>query len=140
MQRKKNSNKRKANFKLDLEPGQAVWHQDCHIKKWNSGWIKEKLQKPHSYMIDTKDGACYRRNRNFTKPRQVPSTTENDHSYNLGWSGLPKASVSGPATSQTASPDAIPGLIHFPAKKSNSTPGRIGATSGSPRRSTHATK
>ena len=80
---------------LELEPGQAIWYQDPHSKKWNSGWIKEKLQEPHSHKNETEDGVNYRRNRNYIKPRQVPFTMQNEHS--TGWSGklpsLPKASA-----------------------------------------------
>ena len=54
------------------------------IKNLNSGWIKEKLQEPHSYTIESEDDVNNRRNRNFIKPRQVPYATENYYSTNLG--------------------------------------------------------
>ena len=54
---------------LELGSGQAFWLQDPHSKKWNSVWIIEKLEEPHSYIIETEDGAEYRRNRNSIKPR-----------------------------------------------------------------------
>ena len=70
---------------LELESGQAVWHQDPQTKNWNSGWIIEKSKEPNSFHIESKEGATYRRNQNFLKPRQVPhlDTTKNDYS-NLG--------------------------------------------------------
>ena len=65
-----------------------MWHQDPQTKNWNSGWIIEKAKEPNSFHIESEEGATYRRNRNFLKPKQVPrlDTTKNDYS-NLGWSG-----------------------------------------------------
>ena len=81
----------------------------------------------NSFLIETDNGMTYQRNRNFLKPRQVPSVPKNDYS-NLDLSGkhsLPKASAGGPATTKPASlsSDRIPPL----AKKSNSHE-RIGVT------------
>ena len=84
-------------------------------------------------MIETEDGVSYKRDRNFIKPRQVPNSTSRQNEYFTapGCSGeppsVPEASISGPATSQAASPDAILGLTYSLAKKFNSTQGRIGA-------------
>ena len=132
---------RNSKGELELELGQAIWHQAPHMNNWNSRWIKEKLQEPHLYTEESDNSATYRSNRNFIKPRQVPSIGQNENS--TGYPGLappslslPKASASDPVTSQSASlsPDRIPPL----AKKYNSED-RIGATRSSPRQSTRST-
>ena len=55
---------------MPLEVGQKIWHQDPHTKKWIPGTIQEFCKEPNSYILKSENGATYRRNRNFIKPRQ----------------------------------------------------------------------
>ena len=100
---------------MDLEVGQLIWHQDPHMKKWNTGTIHEELEEPHSYTIQDSAGQNYRWNWNWIKLRQVDETdlltateptgqvagSDSAHSHSS-----PEASASGPATSTLV--DAIP--------------------------------
>ena len=100
---------------MDLEVGQLIWHQDPHMKKWNTGTIHEELEEPHSYNIQDSAGQYYRWNRNWIKPRQVDKTdlltamepmgqvagSDSAHSHSS-----PEASASGPATHTPV--DAMP--------------------------------
>ena len=100
---------------MDLEVGQPIWHQDPHMKKWNTGTIHKELEKPHSYTIQDSAGQYYRQNRNWIKLRQVDKTdlsmatepmgqvaeTDSAHSHSS-----PEASTSGPATHTPV--DAMP--------------------------------
>ena len=56
---------------MPLEVGQKIWHQDPHTKKWIPGIIQEFCKEPNSYILKSQNGALYRRNRNFIKPRQA---------------------------------------------------------------------
>ena len=110
---------------LELEPGQAIWHQDPQTKKWNSGVIIESLKKPYSFIIESDNGVTYRRNRNFLKPHQVStsaSSEQTDHSTGAPrlpaeYPTLPKVSTSGLVTLQSAS--SGPPEMHSPAEQLN---------------------
>ena len=100
---------------MDLEVSQPIWHQDPHMKKWNTGTIHKELEEPHSYTIQDSAGQYYRQNWNWIKPRQVDETdlltatelteqvagSDSAHSHSS-----PEASASGPATRTPV--DAIP--------------------------------
>ena len=58
---------------MPLEVGQKIWHQDPNTKKWIPGIIQEFCKEPNSYVLKSENGATYRRNRNFIKPRQSSS-------------------------------------------------------------------
>ena len=61
---------RNSTTEMPLEVGQKIWHQDPHTKKWIPGTIQEFCKEPNSYILKSENGATYRRNRNFIKPRQ----------------------------------------------------------------------
>ena len=86
-----------SNNAIPCEARQCIWIQDPTSKKWNPGSIKEKATELNSYLVEL-NGAEYRRNTNFIKPR---ASTEVHFSTS-------EASASGPATIQTSSVDAIP--------------------------------
>ena len=64
---------RNSTTEMPLEIGQKIWHQDPNTKKWIPGIIQEFCKEPNSYILKSQNGATYRRNRNFIKPRQSSS-------------------------------------------------------------------
>ena len=52
-------------------PGQDVRIQDHRTKEWQQGTIRRECQEPRSYVVETEDGGCLRRNR-----RHIQSATE----------------------------------------------------------------
>ena len=82
-----------------------VANTNCREMSWHV-----LSHKTHTSYIDTENGATYRRNQNFRKSRQVPSTSEKSDS--LGWSSKksyfpPEASAHDPVTPHQLS-KAIP--------------------------------
>ena len=41
---------------MDLQVGHPIWHQDPHMKKWNTGNIHKEFEEPHSYTIQDSAG------------------------------------------------------------------------------------
>ena len=124
---------RELNKVEDLEPGQMIWHQDPNTKRWHTGIIKEKLDEPQSYSIEASNGAIYRRNRNFLKPRQTSTSQDEnpdsttrinftDSEMDLHIEELPEASTSGIATSTSSDDQITPDMPTSP-QKSNSVRG-----------------
>ena len=115
---------------MDLEVGQPIWHQDPHMKRWNTGTIHRELEEPHSYTIQDSAGQYYRWNRNWIKPRQVDETdlstateltgqvagSDSAHSHSS-----PEASASGPATRTPV--DAMPTVESTVLQNPNSARG-----------------
>ena len=56
---------------FSLKVGQDVYHQEPPTKKWHPRVIENTCKEPHSFMVRSTNGAVYRRNRNFLKPRQT---------------------------------------------------------------------
>ena len=118
------------NTEMDLEVGQPIWHQDPHMKKWNTGTIHEELEEPHSYTIKDSAGQYYRWNWNWIKLWQVDET---DLSIAMGLTGQvagsdsahshssPEARTSGPATHTPV--DAIPTVKSTVLQNPNSARG-----------------
>ena len=124
---------RELNKVEDLEPGQMIWHQDPNTKRWHTGIIKEKLDEPQSYSIEASNGAIYRRNRNFLKPRQTSTSQDKnpdsttrinftDSEMDLHIEELPEASTSGITTSTSSDDQITPDMPTSP-QKSNSVRG-----------------
>ena len=70
---------RSSTTEMPLEGGQKIWHQDPHTKKWIPGIIQEFCKEPNSYILKSENGATYRRNRNFIKPRQAEKNSNSTH-------------------------------------------------------------
>ena len=96
-----------SNNMIPYEAGQRVWIQDPASKKWNPGSIKEKATEPNSYWVEL-NGAEYRQNTNFIKPRQTQDIDPSSRASTEVHFPTSEASASGPATIQTSSVDAIP--------------------------------
>ena len=96
-----------SNNMILYEAGQHVWIQDPASKKWNPGSIKEKAREPNSYWVEL-NGAEYRQNTNFIKPRQTQDIDPLSRASTEVHFSTSEASASGPATIQTSSVDAIP--------------------------------
>ena len=47
---------------IDFEEGERVLVQDINSKIWNPAIIRIELKQPRSYIVETKDKRCYRRN------------------------------------------------------------------------------
>ena len=103
------------NTEMDLEVGQPIWHQDPHMKKWNTGTIHKELEEPHSYTIQDSARQYYRQNRNWIKLRQVDEMDLSTATELMGQVAgsdsahshySPEASTSGPGTHTPV--DAMP--------------------------------
>ena len=125
---------------MDLEVGQPMWHQDPHMKKWNTGTIHEELEEPHSYTIQDSAGQYYRWNRHWIKLRQVDGMdlltamelmgqvagSDSAHSHSF-----PEASASGPATRTPV--DAMPTVKSTILQNPNSARGTPVSCTPTPR-------
>ena len=121
---------------LPIEIGQQIWHQDPQTKKWSSGLVEKACDEPNSFVISTKTGARYRRNRNFIKPRQVGQ--KSDSSSNLPGTISSGVSASGHAMPTTHThTDAMP--VVPPTPKVDSSP-KKSSTPGTRRFSARSTK
>ena len=96
-----------SNNMIPYEARRHVWIQDPASKKWNPGSIQEKATEPNSYWVEL-NGAEYRRNTNFIKPRQTQDIDPSSRASTEVHFSTSEASASGPATIQTSSVDAIP--------------------------------
>ena len=127
---------------LPFEAGQNVWLQNSDSRKCEEAVIREKCKEPNSYMVEIPaTGQCFRRNSNFTKPRQSkqkPISTELQPT-----TGLPEIPQESPVLQQPAVPssqatstvDAIP-TVPPSMQNGNSTP----RTPRQPRVSRRSTK
>ena len=131
---------------LPFEAGQNVWLQNSDSRKCEEAVICEKCKEPNSYMVEIPaTGQCFRRNRNFIKPRQSeqkPVSTELQPTTGVpDW--IPEIPQEPPALQQPAVPssqatstvDAIP-TVPPSMQNRNSTP----RTPRQPRVSRRSTK
>ena len=91
-----------SNNVIPYEVGQRIWIQHPASKKWNSGSIKEKTIEPNSYWVEL-NGADYRRNTNFIKPRQTHDVEPSSRASTEVHFSTSEVSASGPATIHTSS-------------------------------------
>ena len=88
-----------SNNMIPYEAGQHIWIQDPASKKWNPGSIKKKATKPNSYWVEI-NGAEYRQNTNFIKPRQTQDVNPLSWASAEVYFSTSEASASGLATIQ----------------------------------------
>ena len=89
---------------MPLEIGQKIWHQDPYMKKLIPGTVgggklhspghglnsrcvvtwqaQEFCREPNSILLESENGAVYRRNRNFIKPMQTFEKNSNSTQQN----------------------------------------------------------
>jgi virulence-associated protein VagC len=67
-----------------LAAGSKVWIQNPISKKWDSaGTVLEKKSK-RSYDVEDDEGATYRRNRRFLRPRSAPIDALKEKESSIG--------------------------------------------------------
>ncbi|KAK2170962.1 hypothetical protein NP493_1121g00009 [Ridgeia piscesae] len=63
----------------DIHPGQSVRVQDYVTKKWEPAVVKQRVSEPKSYILTSRNGAEYRRNRRHTRTTGETVTWPDTH-------------------------------------------------------------
>ena len=98
----------------DIRPGQSVRVQDYVTKKWEPAVVKQKGNQPRSYIITSRDGAEYRRNRRHTRTTGETFTFQDTCHSDENMDGEHTVHRSEPATCDNPSNETEPIHIEEP--------------------------